>query len=175
MSQLAIALSALHEDGVRRHFVLARMALGAGDSEAEVAQPIELDCHLLKVHREVVVSGTLETSFRLTCGRCAEEFILPLQVPFEAFFLPGQQAPFEREKALEDSGADVYTYTEHVIDLSEMVRDKLLLSVPLQPLCHPGCRGLCPSCGANWNVSTCQCAQPEPESPFQLLRELRLS
>jgi uncharacterized protein len=175
MVPLLIPLSEVYEEGITRHFVLSGGAVGMEDPDVGFAQPIALDCQLFEVNRDVVVRGTLATSLRLTCSRCAEEIVVPLQVPLEAVYLPAPTASSEREKEIEDSGADVYAYSEHVIDLREMVRDKLLLSIPLQPCCHPGCKGLCPSCGVNWNVSTCQCAQPGLGSPFHLLRELRLS
>jgi uncharacterized protein len=60
-----------------------------------------------------------------------------------------------------------------VIEITEMVRDKLLLSMPLQPHCRVGCKGICPSCGLNRNVVSCQCGDERLNSPFEALKELR--
>jgi uncharacterized protein len=81
-----------------------------------------------------------------------------------------------RAKELDDDEfTDVYSYAESVVDLVEMVRDQLVLSIPLQPHCMAGCNGLCPSCGVNRNVVHCQCAEAKLGSPFDLLKELRFS
>jgi len=173
MHPLSIAFSEIYEEGITRHFVVSGSTLGMADSEVAAVQPVEIDCQLMRIHRDVVVHGFVETALRLVCGRCTEEFVLPLRAPLEAVYLPAQMATTEREKELEDGGADVYCYREHLVDLGEMVRDKLLLSIPLQPICRMGCRGLCPFCGVNWNLNTCQCAQAGLGSPFHLLRELR--
>jgi uncharacterized protein len=78
-----------------------------------------------------------------------------------------------RAKELEEGEADVYPYADQVIEISAMVRDKLLLSIPLQPHCMVGCKGLCPSCGVNRNVVSCQCGAERLGSPFEALKELR--
>ena len=143
------------------------------DPEWKAAQPIEIDCQLFKVERDVVVHGTMSTALRLTCSRCVEEFTGPLRIPLDAIYLPLHESASRRAKELEEGEVDVYSYAEQVLDLADMVRDKLLLSIPLQPHCRAGCKGLCPHCGVNWNVAACQCAQETPESPFQLLKSLR--
>lgn len=173
MHPLSIAFSEIYEEGIARHFVVSGSTLGMAESEVAAAQPVEIDCQLLRIHRDVVVHGSVETAIPLVCSRCTEEFVLPLRAPLEAVYLPAQMATPEREKELEDGESDVYYYREYLVDLGEMVRDKLLLSIPLQPHCRMGCRGLCPSCGVNWNSNTCECAQAELGSPFDLLRELR--
>ena len=172
MHPLSVAFSEIYDEGFTRHFVVLGSTLGLAESEVATAQPIEIDCQLLRIERDVVVHGSMETSLRLVCSRCAEEFVLPLRVPLEAVYLPAHMASTAPEKKLEDGEADVYFYSEHLVDLAEMVRDKLLLAIPLQAYCRTGCRGLCPFCGVNWNISTCQCAQAGLGSPFHLLREL---
>jgi uncharacterized protein len=112
---------------------------------------------------------------RLTCSRCAEEFEQPLRVDLDAVYLPMQAISSERAKELEEGETDVYAYAESVIDIAEMVRDKLVLSIPLQPHCMVGCKGLCPSCGVNRNAISCQCAEAKLGSPFEPLKGLRFS
>jgi uncharacterized protein len=111
----------------------------------------------------------------LTCSRCADEFEQPLRVALDAVYLPMQALSSERAKELEVGEADVYGYAEPLVDISEMVRDKLLLSIPLQPHCMVGCQGLCPSCGINRNTVSCQCAEEKLGSPFEPLKGLRFS
>jgi len=52
---------------------------------------------------------------------------------------------------------DVVLFAGGEIDLSNEVRDEIVLAVPINPLCAEGCRGLCSICGGNRNVSACTC------------------
>ena len=173
MQQLAVELWAIPPEGISHAFRTSGKALGIGDPELAVVRPVEIACRFCRVDRQVVVQGSLHSAVRLTCGRCAEEFVLPLSIGLEAVYLPIHEIASERAKALEESATDTYAYAEQVVDIAEMVRDKLLLSIPLQPHCMVGCKGLCPSCGVNRNAVSCQCAEEKLGSPFELLKGLR--
>ena len=175
MSRLSIELSAISPEGLSRRFVSAGIDLGIVEPELAVVQPVVLDCHFYKVNREVVVQGSLCSAVRLTCSRCAEEFEQPLGVALNAVYLPLPAMASERAQELEAGETEVYAYADSVIDLAEMVRDKLLFAVPIQPHCIVGCKGLCPACGANRNLISCQCAEEKLGSPFELLKGLRFS
>jgi uncharacterized protein len=175
MSRLAMELSAIPAEGVSRRFSSPGSALEIADFELTVTQPIELECEFYKGKHEVVVLGSLNSAVRLICSRCAEAFEQTLHIMLDAVYLPVRELSSERANELEAEGTDVYPYTEPVIDIAEMVRDRLLLSIPLQPHCIGGCKGLCPSCGVNRNTVSCQCAEASLGSPFELLKGLRFS
>ena len=175
MQRFAIELSAIRAEGTTRRFSSTGADLEIAEPILKVVQPVDIECQLFKLNREVVVYGTVRSAVRLTCSRCAEEFVLPLRLPLEAIYLPVQALSSKRAKELEEGDADVYSYTEPAIDIAEMVREKLFLSIPLQPHCMVGCKGLCPSCGVNRNVINCQCAEERLGSPFELLKKWRFS
>jgi uncharacterized metal-binding protein YceD (DUF177 family) len=178
MQRLEVELSAIPDEGLCCEFRSSGQTLGINDPALAVVQPIEIGCRFFTVARDVVVQGTMRSALRLTCVRCAEDFVLPLNVVLNAVYLPIQEASSERAKELEedvDSATDVYSYVEQVIDIAEMARDKLLLSSPLQPHCMVGCQVLCPACGLNRNIVSCQCAEEKLGSPFELLKDLRFS
>ena len=175
MLRLSMELSNILSEGTSRHYTTRASALGIVDTEFSVVQPVEIDSQFYKVDQEVVVQGILRSAVRLTCSRCAEEFEQPLRVALTAVYLPLPAISSARAQELEAGETDVYAYAESVIDLTEMVRDKLLFAVPLQPHCIVGCKGLCPSCGANRNMISCQCAEEKLGSPFEPLKGLRFS
>ena len=175
MSRLIMGLSAIPEEGISRHFTSSGRALGIVDAELRVVQLVEIECQFYKVNQEVVVQGGLRSAVHLTCSRCAEEFEQPLSIALDAVYLPAQAISSERTKELEQGETDVYAYAEPVIDIAEMVHDKLFFSIPLQPYCMVGCKGLCPSCGVNRNTISCQCAEEKLGSPFEPLKGLRFS
>jgi uncharacterized protein len=175
MQRLIMELSAIPHEGISQRYIGTGVGLGIGDPELTVVQPVEIECQFYKVNHEVVVQGSARSGVLLTCSRCAEEFEQPLRVALDAVYLPTDALSSERAKELEAGEADVYPYADQVIDVAEMVRDKLLLSIPLQPHCMVGCKGLCPSCGVNRNAVSCQCAEEKLGSPFEPLRRLRFS
>jgi uncharacterized protein len=175
MQRLIIELSTIPPEGISQRFTSTGRALGISEPELTVVRPIEIECRLSKVDREVVVQGTLRAVACLTCSRCAEDFEQSLSVVLDAVYLPLPEISSERAKALDEGTADVYSYAEQVIDITELVRDKLFLSIPLQPHCMVGCKGLCPSCGVNRNAVSCQCAEEKLGSPFELLKGLHFS
>jgi uncharacterized protein len=79
------------------------------------------------------------------------------------------EAPEEAEKE-ED---EVYFYQGEHLDLAPMLREQVILSAPMQPLCREDCQGLCPQCGQNWNDRRCDCPPEHTRSPFRLLRDRR--
>src|SRR5262245_13451628 len=143
MPRLVVELSAIPYEGLSQHFTSTGSALGINDSELCVTQPVELDCQVYKVNQDVIVQGSLSSAVRLTCSRCAEEFEQPFRVAVDAIYLPMQALSSERAKELEAGEPDVYAYAEPLVDIGEMVRDKLMLSIPLQPHCVVECKGLC--------------------------------
>jgi uncharacterized protein len=175
MPRLMMELSAIPQEGISQHFTSTGSALGIVDTELNVTRLVETECQFYKVNQEVIVQGSVRSAVHLTCSRCAEEFEQPLRIALDAVFLPMHAISSGRAKELEVGEADVYGYAEPLVDIAEMVRDKLLLSTPLQPLCVVGCKGLCPSCGVNRNTVRCQCAEEKLGSPFEPLKGLRFS
>jgi uncharacterized protein len=119
------------------------------------------------------VRGTIETRLKLTCSRCLEVFDLPLQCRFDvayASIVPeGDEVELgERDLAVEHLEGDA-------VDLAEMVHEQVLLALPMAPVCEPGCKGLCPHCGANLNRGPCGCEARAADPRFDVLRKLRPS
>jgi uncharacterized protein len=108
--------------------------------------------------------GHLDARLRLVCGRCLEAFDHVLDEDLDLFFMPHGPSPDaseeEQDVPLSDRDMVVAFYDGDRIDLGEIVREQILLEVPLRRLCREDCRGLCPSCGVNRNTGSCDC-RPE--------------
>jgi len=63
---------------------------------------------------------------------------------------------------------------DDIVDLEPLIRDALLLELPAVPLCRPDCQGLCPACGVDHNLTSCDCTDAEPDSRWAALRSLDL-
>jgi uncharacterized protein len=121
---------------------------------------------------ELYVTGKATFSGRLECARCLEPFDLE-QVYDLAFvvkiFKAGQLSGLESESS--DDYFVIDTSVEE-FDFAPLVREKILLSIPMKPLCGEDCRGLCPRCGTNLNIEDCDCADEITDDRFSALAKL---
>lgn len=109
--------------------------------------------------------GRLQARLGLHCGRCLEAFVHVMDEDLDLFFMPhaadGDADEEEQDVQLSDRDMVVAYYDEDRIDLGEIVREQMHLTVPLRRLCREDCRGLCPSCGVNRNTGRCDCQPAE--------------
>ncbi len=140
------------------------------EGEFQLRPGARLRCHVELVDGTTVhVRGRLLGRVEVECGRCLERYSVSADHELDLFFLPrAAEQPQEQEEEVELTDREVVVgYHDGVrLDLGEVVREQLFLSLPLKRLCREDCRGLCPSCGKNRNVGECGCPPPEePEDP----------
>ena len=142
--------------GSMRHYSFSQ----SGDSADTTEFPLEGELSLLRTDRGIFVNGSLNTRVEAVCSRCLSDFDQPLTLKIEEELLltvdtsTGASIPAQGE-------VGAFTINENQeFDLGEAVRQYVLLSLPMKPLCREDCAGLCPSCGRNLNVGPCSCSQP---------------
>jgi uncharacterized protein len=136
----------------------------------DVDEPIDLDITgdegggvvtgkvtLTHTNRGILATGTFETEIQIDCSRCLCRFRCPLRFEIQDEYFPlvdiftGVPLPAPEEP-------DAFTIDEqHILDLTEALRQGILLSLPMKPLCREDCAGLCPQCGQNLNEAACGC------------------
>jgi uncharacterized protein len=99
----------------------------------------------------ITASGTVRAPWVGECRRCGGRVAGTVAASVRERYAP-VGGPGEDEEA--------YPFTDDELDLEPLARDAVLLDLPLAPLCAEDCRGLCPQCGTNWNVTTCACVAP---------------
>jgi uncharacterized protein len=140
----------LHE--VRRGEValagpLDEAGIDPGRSVVPTGAEVECDVTLRPFDGGIDVQGTVRAPWVGTCRRCAEPVSGELEVPV-------------RERFADDPDDDMYPIVDDLIDLGPMMRDAIVLELPMAPLCREDCAGLCPQCGANRNEGQCGCVAP---------------
>ena len=95
----------------------------------------------------------------MICGRCLEAFTGGIESELDLVLRTGPDGI-----RMEDEDETAPFIGDEWIAFDAPVREALILSMPIKPLCRPDCRGLCPRCGENLNVSSCTCG-PQPEDP----------
>jgi uncharacterized protein len=87
------------------------------------------------------------------------------------FYRPLSSIAREEEIEVPADELDVGFYSGDGIEVADVVTEQVILSVPMKVICRAECQGLCPVCGADRNLETCQCASPQARSPFASLKE----
>jgi len=106
---------------------------------------------------EYLLRGVLRGGLVTQCVRCLEPATLAIDVPVTLTFVESEELSGNEED--EDDEEDVITFEDGTIDLGPELRDELLLALPMGPLCREDCAGICPTCGANRNLTPCNCAE----------------
>jgi uncharacterized protein len=135
------------------------------DDDYRVAAPVELSMDVERAGADVFrVTGRATTKLELECGRCLEDFQLPIDVSFELRYVPAIENAGEPEREIAEDDLTTAFYREGSLDVIDMLREQFMLALPMKPLCTEACRGLCPECGANLNRTECGCT-PKWEDP----------
>lgn len=137
--------------------------------------PFLAECALeRKGEDKVVLSGKIDVEVLLPCDRCLSWYPFQVESTFQLILaLEGDDS--WQVKALESLPSDLETevLSEPVIDLDDVLRQQVYLALPVKSLCSPSCGGLCLQCGANLNVTTCECSKTVKDSPFAALAQLK--
>jgi uncharacterized protein len=135
--------------------------------------PIHFDAHVRKMNQKVFISGRIEAHIEMYCARCLKSHEESLENTFEAVYLPQPDIQKKEEEIeLDEADLDVSYYTGDSIALEEVLREQLLLLLPLKPLCKPDCAGLCPSCGQDLNEGSCDCETTTIDPRLSVLEQL---
>jgi uncharacterized protein len=139
----------------------------------EISAPVELSFDVYKDKDQFRLVGTVRTVLGLSCSRCLEPFPWPVNAVFDLRYQPRALNQGEGERKVEEDDLSTAFYENDTIDLGQLMREQFYLSLPMKPLCSEDCRGLCPTCGINRNVSTCECATEWEDPRFAALRKLK--
>ena len=129
------------------------------DVGVKLLRPATGQVHLLRTDVGILVQGRVQTEAELLCCRCLAPFALPLEVILEEEFRPS--VDIVTGKKIRDNAEDPALLIDehHILDLWELIRQQLLLALPMHPLCRPDCAGLCSQCGKNLNEGPCECTE----------------
>lgn len=136
-------------------------------------QMVGLRFHALAalVGSEIRIRGHFGTRVEVQCDRCAAAVEIPLEEDFDLYYRPLSEIAREEEIEIPQDELEVGFYAGEGVDISDLVREQLLLALPMKILCAPDCQGLCAVCGANLNTEKCQCVEARNDSPFAWLMD----
>jgi uncharacterized protein len=134
--------------------------------------PVRAQFRIEKVGTEVTVKGNLKAKMALQCSRCLNRFYREVEIPIELVYHPVEELKGEEhhEIAAEELNMDFYTGDE--LDLLDLLKEQVVLNIPMKPLCSELCKGICPRCGTDLNADTCTCGTENIDPRFEELKKL---
>ena len=132
---------------------------------------IQIQIEGFRTGRDIFIRGLTTTTIGMKCIRCLGNFDVPLKAEFQYILSPSDDKALSPE--MEINGEDLYLlyYQGDSIDIVPLIREQILLNIPLYPLCRKSCKGICPQCGSNLNRNPCQCDKQEATvSKFEALK-----
>jgi len=126
-----------------------------------------------QVLQDIRVVGKLATKLEIPCARCLEPVSFDVDRGFELLFRPHAVNVGPDEAEMQDKDAEIAFYQGDGVELEDILREQLLLEVPIKTVCREACKGLCPHCGKNLNNGDCQCEAAPGDPRWDALKGLK--
>ena len=142
-TEMKIHVNRIPAEGLKDHATYDPSTMDMDREDIHADEPFEVDACITKADQELVVDADIRCALRLSCARCLEEFDSMVSVDV------------------------VFSYTVRptdIVDITEDVRQEVILAYPMIPLCQPDCKGLCSVCGQNLNTTSCNHHADTPHS-----------
>jgi uncharacterized metal-binding protein YceD (DUF177 family) len=124
---------------------------------------------------EIRINGNVRAEIEADCDRCLEPVRRPIDSRFELFYRPAPDKDIAHDVAIDAGEAEIGFYDGAGIELAEVLREYVLLSLPMQQVCSEACQGICPQCGLNRNTGgSCQCDRKRVDERWNALRDLNV-
>ncbi len=121
---------------------------------------------------EITVRGRMAVRMEADCDRCLEPLGFPIESGFQLSYLPASALEDGDEIQVQAAETEAGFYEGDGIDLADVLREQILLALPMQRLCQEDCQGICPVCGQNRNRVVCACREKMPDDRWAKLRDL---
>ncbi len=165
---------------------LLASALSEDNHDFKAVAPSELHAVFLKVSGGVLLRGSLTAQLEAPCKRCLKDVRVALPIAFvlnlvpESLLKTGSEDDEEDERKEPDGSfhldsADQEVFDGKKIDLDPIVREQVLLALPMDAVCKEDCKGLCPVCGQNLNERECSCERKVIDPRLASLKNIKLN
>lgn len=174
-------VSELEREPVEFDLQLAPGAVDFGE-EAEQVGALATSGHAEVIHEhrgpkdivpDIRLKGQFAGRLSVPCARCIEPAEIPLEAEFDLIYRPLGADADAPERSITAPETEIGYYQKDSLALEDVLREQVLLALPVRTLCKPDCKGLCPRCGANRNLQSCTCDAGPSDPRWEALAGLR--
>ena len=126
-----------------------------------------------KVINDIRIAGGFSIRVELACARCLEPIFRDVSKQFDLLYRPLGADAGREELSVTAVEAEVGYYEGAGLVLEDVLREQILLTLPLKTICRENCLGLCPHCGRNLNQEACTCTEPIEDPRWSALKDIR--
>lgn len=144
------------------HLLYNENKFSVAGEDINFSKPVKLDLNLAMVGDILMLEGNLETELILSCSRCLEGFNYALNVPISEKFTYNP----------DNKDEEIFFIDSDTIDITEIIQNNIITSLPMKKLCKEDCKGLCQHCGTNRNFSSCNCEDDDIDPRLAKLKDL---
>jgi uncharacterized protein len=121
---------------------------------------------------EIRIQGDLTVAVESACDRCLEAVKFPIDTRFDLVYMPASES-VGGEDEIDEGGIEVGYYEGNGLALNDVLREVVLLALPMQLVCNETCKGICPVCGQNRNQRECGCRAEVADDRWSQLKNFR--
>jgi uncharacterized protein len=123
--------------------------------------------------QDIRVVGGFEGKVELRCARCLEPVPTTVHEAFDLLYRPLKPGKQGDEISITEAETEIGFYRGNGLELADVIKEQVLLSLPVKSVCKEDCKGLCPQCGQNLNQGSCDCTQERSDPRWSALEGLR--
>jgi uncharacterized protein len=123
---------------------------------------------------EIRICGRIQTELETECDRCLGRACFPIDASFDLFYRSLESIKGEEEVAIDAGEAEIGFYELPGLKLEDIVREQVLLQLPMQRICNDDCKGICAVCGINRNEANCSCQPHSGDDRWMPLKDLHI-
>lgn len=147
--------------------------LSLDERDLRLIEPVDISGRARRKGDEVELRGRLNAKVEACCARCLKPVALPIAAEFSERFVPAVTWRSAAEHELSEEDLNLAVFDGQSIEVDDLVREEILLAIPAQVLCREDCKGLCATCGADRNLTECECETRQVDSRWEALKDLR--
>ena len=125
------------------------------------------------VVEDIRLVGSFSTQLEVRCARCLELVKRAVAEQFDLVYRPLGVDARADEASISRAETEIGYYQGDGLLLEDVIKEQILLALPVKQVCSAECKGLCPQCGRNLNVESCDCVTAVPDPRWAALEDIR--
>ncbi len=169
---MLLNITDIPEEGLTLCYKEEKAELGVIGEGITIKDDAQVSVRISVIGSTAYVSGTVSVAVSMQCSRCLKVFPCNISSILNIEYDPISEIEKEGEFELKSDELDVGFYKGGILNLTDLVREEIILSIPMRPLCTEDCRGICQLCGKNLNEGFCECRVEEIDPRLSSLKKL---